>query len=58
MLSECGLLVRPGYVRAAASAYVVGMVDRFPHDALFRRRLSGWPYGLWEGFMGAFCLDV
>jgi hypothetical protein len=48
----------PDTVRAAVSASVVGMVDRFPLMLSFRRRLSGRPYGLWYGFMRAFCLDV
>jgi len=56
--SECSLLVRLGY-RESCSFGVRGRYGRpFSHDALFRGRLSGRPYGLWDGLMRVFCLDV
>ena len=58
MLSECSLLVRLDTVRAAASASVVGMVDRFPMMLSFEAASVGAAYGLWDGLMRAFCLDV
>ena len=54
MPSECSLLVRPGY-RESCSFGVRGRYGGpFSHDALFRRRLSGRPYGLWDRFMRGF----
>jgi hypothetical protein len=52
MLSECILLVRLGYGQTAASASVVGMVDRFPMMLSFEA--ASWrPMGLGDhaGFL-------
>ena len=47
------LLVRPGYGESCS----FGVHGRYGGPLLFRR-LSERPYGLWDGFMRAFCLDV
>src|SRR6266404_6676485 len=46
MLSECSSLVRLGYARDAASASVVGMVDRFPMMLSFEAASVGRPIAL------------